>query len=270
MASYIDDSDQREALTSRTSDDDDNGETDDATKVGHGGRVRSSRASWTLGIAGSALALVVLLAVVPRRLNHKTLRVSTDLDAGFVAKYQEQSSELIAQESSGGENSCSADEEYHMGLCYDKCNILTSGQYPFRQSAWTCCKAKTCSKNPFQLFSCCSHNMGFCSGYDIAGMLEGHKVCPHKPGVCLADEELFMGICYKKCALLTEKLFPYRVGPASCCKRNDASCIIQEGVKDGLTGEAMTKASFDVGGGCDDGVTKTPCKPHPPETDLTR
>lgn len=164
-------------------------------------------------------------------------------------------------------NVCADDEEEHMGLCYGKCSQLAGAEYPYRTSAWTCCKQSVCP--PFQVFRCCSHNMGFCSGYDIAGSAEGEAICPHKPGVCLADEELFLEICYMKCAVLTGGTYPYRTGPASCCKKRDASCMFEDGAKDGVNGNAIMNFTLNVGGGCNDDKKSTHCKPHPPEESLT-
>lgn len=35
---------------------------------------------------------------------------------------------------------CLKDEELLLGLCYAKCNLLTSGKYPYRVAPLTCCK----------------------------------------------------------------------------------------------------------------------------------
>lgn len=184
----------------------------------------------------------------------------------------ESSSSLLPHERTNDTNLCSDDEEMHLGLCYDKCGLLTLGTYPYRQSAWTCCREEECKRNPFRQFSCCRHNMGWCSGFDIAGMKEGNKVCPHKAGACLTDEELFLGMCYKKCSLLTRSEFPYRVAAASCCKRTDAMCAIADGAKFkfGLHGASLTMPSFNTGGGCGDDYASTPCSAHLPLKELTR
>ena len=44
---------------------------------------------------------------------------------------------------------------------------------------------------------------------------------------CLKDEELFAGICYMKCSLLTGGHAPHRVANAACCKAdNDFFCTL--------------------------------------------
>lgn len=113
--------------------------------------------------------------------------------------------------------------------------------------------------------------MGFCSGFDIAGLHEGDNVCPHKPGACLVDEEFFLGTCYKKCSLLTENIYPYRVAAATCCKVYDGTCVVDEGVVGGLglNGKSLTRDAFNVGGGCGDGSKVTDCKSHLPHVALT-
>merc|ERR1712039_942702 len=98
---------------------------------------------------------------------------------------------------------------------------------------------------------------------------EGNAVCPHKPGACLTDEELFGGMCYASCNLLTSGKYPHRVAAATCCKTNDASCLFADGAKDGLDGQSNTSATYNVGGGCGDGSSFTHCSPHPPQQALT-
>jgi len=165
-------------------------------------------------------------------------------------------------------NPCNDDEEFFGGLCYERCAVLTGGSHVYRQSPWTCCNQATCS-NVFKLSTCCRHNMGMCSGFDIAGMEEGSKVCPHNPGACLADEELFLDVCYMKCSLLTNGEYPYRTASATCCKSKGIGCWVEDGAKDGLDGQAITSSSLAVGGGCGDSHLSTPCAPHSPNQTLT-
>merc|ERR1712048_1332573 len=42
-------------------------------------------------------------------------------------------------------NLCEDNEEENGGLCYKTCDELTDGQYPFRTSAFSCCKSKPCN-----------------------------------------------------------------------------------------------------------------------------
>uniref|UniRef100_A0A7S4QU91 Uncharacterized protein n=1 Tax=Alexandrium monilatum TaxID=311494 RepID=A0A7S4QU91_9DINO len=131
-------------------------------------------------------------------------------------------------------NVCQGNEELFEGLCYKKCTLLTGGQDAIRTSPWTCCEQHPCTTN--QKLSIAARVA--CSGYAVAG--DGS--CPHKPGACLKDEELYLGVCYKKCSILTEMQFPYRVAPATCCKGSSLlDCL--DFRKDYTSGE------FAVGGG---------------------
>jgi hypothetical protein len=79
----------------------------------------------------------------------------------------------------------------------------------------------------------------------------------------LTDEELFLGVCYKKCDTLTNHDYPYRTAAATCCKHeNILDCFdIFEAVK--------TSASYDVGGGAGDGDQSTPASFHTPNPSYT-
>jgi len=236
---------------------------------------------WRLAAVGAlaAVGLLCVLGATRSSAQRAALGAAVGLsDVGAASAAQAQS--LAAQELSTKNNNntapaedlhdgnpCGNDEEEHLGLCYEKCAVLTDQKYAHRQSAWTCCNAAVCP--PFSMMSCCKHNMGWCSGFDIAGMEEGKKICPHAPGVCLTDEELFLDVCYMKCDTLTGGAYPYRTASATCCKTTDASCMFEDGVKDGLNGNAITNATFDVGGGCNDDSESTHCKPHAPQESLT-
>mmetsp|Transcript_69830 Transcript_69830/g.204386 ORF Transcript_69830/g.204386 Transcript_69830/m.204386 type:complete len:348 (-) Transcript_69830:102-1145(-) len=117
----------------------------------------------------------------------------------------------------GGAAACEGNEELFHGLCYKKCSLLTGGLDSIRTSPWTCCDSHPCGFN--QRADIGSHVA--CAGYDVAG--DGS--CPHRPGACLEDEELFLGVCYKKCSLLTDEEYPNRVGPATCCKDSGLGCL---------------------------------------------
>uniref|UniRef100_A0A7S2NFE8 Uncharacterized protein n=1 Tax=Alexandrium andersonii TaxID=327968 RepID=A0A7S2NFE8_9DINO len=130
-------------------------------------------------------------------------------------------------------NLCTRDEELFGGLCYRKCSLLTGGKDAIRTSPWTCCESHPCTVN--QKLSI--HAKVACTGFAVSG--DGS--CPHRPGACLEDEELFLGVCYKKCALLTEKEYPYRVAPATCCEDNGLNCLDFR--------NSYTSEEFAVGGG---------------------
>jgi len=132
-------------------------------------------------------------------------------------------------------NVCKGDEELLAGLCYKKCRLLTGGFSSVRTSPWTCCNQRPCRLNQ-QL------KIGMrvaCSGYDVSS----DGACPHRPGACLDDEELWLGVCYKRCRLLTDDEYPNRVAPATCCKTSGLSCL--DFRKD------YTSHEFAVGGGRD-------------------
>eukprot|EP00445_Apocalathium_hangoei_P034561 CAMPEP_0203941884 /NCGR_PEP_ID=MMETSP0359-20131031/78191_1 /ASSEMBLY_ACC=CAM_ASM_000338 /TAXON_ID=268821 /ORGANISM="Scrippsiella Hangoei, Strain SHTV-5" /LENGTH=258 /DNA_ID=CAMNT_0050872521 /DNA_START=1 /DNA_END=773 /DNA_ORIENTATION=- len=144
-------------------------------------------------------------------------------------------------------NICNDDEEQYGALCYAKCSQLAGPDHTYRQSAWTCCKQAQCSLA--NLFSCCKHDAGACSGFSIAGMQEGSAICPHAPGGCLNDEELFLGMCFMKCSVLTGGLYPHRTEVDGCCKSSTGvGCMAEEGAKDGLNGMLITNSTFAVGG----------------------
>merc|ERR1719350_2653485 len=83
-------------------------------------------------------------------------------------------------------------------------------------------------------------------GNDVAGRREGGE-CPHIPGDCLRNEELLLGQCYMKCAVLTENEYTFRTGPDTCCKyQTKFACL------DPLN--TMVSANFSVGGAVHDSI----------------
>mmetsp|Transcript_115944 Transcript_115944/g.231135 ORF Transcript_115944/g.231135 Transcript_115944/m.231135 type:complete len:384 (-) Transcript_115944:23-1174(-) len=135
-------------------------------------------------------------------------------------------------------NVCKSDEELYAGLCYRKCSLLTGGMDSIRTSPWTCCHGKPCTINQ-------KLETGFrvaCAGFAVAG--DGSS-CPHLPGACLPSEELLLGVCYKKCGLLTNHAYPNRVAPATCCKSSGLSCML-------FPWRRYTSAEFNTGGGRDE------------------
>mmetsp|Transcript_57497 Transcript_57497/g.145772 ORF Transcript_57497/g.145772 Transcript_57497/m.145772 type:complete len:261 (-) Transcript_57497:26-808(-) len=125
-------------------------------------------------------------------------------------------------------DSCHETEELFMNLCYKTCKTLTNGAFPLRTSAWTCCQA---SKIQDCFLSNQKRDLGVCSGHDVDG--EGH--CPHPPGECGPNEELFLGNCYEKCSILTQGQKPYRTTAISCCETHLAlSCFSPSHVNTGF------------------------------------
>lgn len=117
-----------------------------------------------------------------------------------------------------GKGRCEANEELYAGLCYKRCELLTAGQYPIRTSSWTCCASHPCGL---------SNQKGalgramVCNGFDVGGAgaikFGDDFPCPHAPSSCTPEEEEAFGFCYKKCSILTDGKFPYRLTAATCC-----------------------------------------------------
>lgn len=154
-------------------------------------------------------------------------------------------------------NQCEDDEELHAGLCYKKCKLLTGGTHALRTSAWSCCSMGNLS-------NCAGYtttNIGLCGGYGVSGDASGNG-CPHTPGGCLKDEELWAGSCYKMCSILTYNQLPYRTAPATCCKvKTWLSFLDFE--------NCNTDDEYHRGGGRGDHNASTPAGPHMPLLDIT-
>ena len=164
-------------------------------------------------------------------------------------------SALAPLESLNDGNKCASDEEEMLGTCYKKCVDLTGGYYPVRTSPFSCCKAEPCSFHNTRV------HMSFCSGFDVAGDQEGHG-CPNFEGACLTDEELFNGLCYKKCSLFADgATYNHRVAPNMCCSTKGFACMFPKYFK--------FSPDFAVGGGIHDGNAQTPSYPHAPMKELT-
>jgi len=154
-------------------------------------------------------------------------------------------------------NVCADDEEPHATLCYKTCSSLTGGRYPIRTTAFSCCMEEPCS-----FFNSKFTNLlEPCTGFDRAGSVEG-KGCPHAPGTCMPNEEFSLGVCYMKCAVLTNNTFPYRSAASTCCRYNNhLACL------DALN--TITNPAFNIGGGMSDGHASTPNASHIPLQALT-
>jgi hypothetical protein len=115
-----------------------------------------------------------------------------------------------------GEKSCASNEESFMGACFKKCSILTSGNYTYR----------------FAPSGCCKHEAGSMkcilpSEVDVSLPIPGYKYfvdgggnMPHLKGSCDVNEESYMGLCYKKCDLLTNDEYKFRITANTCCKKS--------------------------------------------------
>lgn len=72
--------------------------------------------------------------------------------------------------------------------------------------------------------------------------------------LCGSDEELYLGMCYKQCKILTEGTHPFRVSPYNCCKQDfSLTCVLPSEQKFNF---GTPGSGYDVAG--DGGV------PHPP------
>merc|ERR1712187_147741 len=98
-----------------------------------------------------------------------------------------------------------------------------------------------------------------CKAFDV----NGRGGCPHAKGACLIDEEFWLGVCYKKCAILTQGAYPHRSSHISCCtSRRIGECLPH-------TVNVKTSDLFGVGGGSGDGHRSTPARVHGPMPSLT-
>jgi hypothetical protein len=153
-------------------------------------------------------------------------------------------------------NTCADDEELFMGLCYKKCEQLTNSSHNVRTSAWSCCTQHAC--NPLTQMK---HSIGMCSGYDVGGDSQGPGACPHPPGSCLDNEEMFLGTCYAKCSDLTNGAYQHRFNTFQCCTTTGMSCFLPSNVD--------TSTRYAAGGGKGDYDSSTPATAHAPLTSLT-
>ncbi|CAK0820899.1 unnamed protein product [Prorocentrum cordatum] len=99
---------------------------------------------------------------------------------------------------SGGRHLCEDDEELHIKACYKRCDLLTGGEYPYRTTAWSCCKEKRCN---FLDHSMMKADLRPCDGLDVSGDsrepdAKGRR-CPFAVGTCDDDEVQHHGLCFK-------------------------------------------------------------------------
>eukprot|EP00438_Fugacium_kawagutii_P016632 Skav205652 [mRNA] locus=scaffold458:167059:187392:+ [translate_table: standard] len=81
------------------------------------------------------------------------------------------------------------------------------------------------------------------SSSPIISALQRLNFMPPKGPHCLKDEEIFAGICYMKCSLLTGGRAPFRVANTACCQQeNQFFCSL-------LQSQTAISASLAVGGG---------------------
>ncbi|CAK0869174.1 unnamed protein product, partial [Prorocentrum cordatum] len=116
--------------------------------------------------------------------------------------------------------SCKKIEELYGGMCYIKCSILTNGTHNYRLSGLSCCNgtsAMNCFYNPSQISTKSWYAAG---GGRFATKAPGNSTKCSNP-----ETEEHAGMCLKKCSLLTDGEFPYRVTVATCCKEKSLKCL---------------------------------------------
>jgi hypothetical protein len=156
-------------------------------------------------------------------------------------------------------NKCEDTEELYAGLCYQKCSILTDGDYTLRSTAFSCCKSEPCTALNSKIADTTP-----CGGYDV----NKDGGCPHSPGACLENEEMFLDMCYEKCSLLTHGKYPYRGSSFTCCKEEDViDCLNPLHLMRG--DEAVSSFNYATSGGNDDNDPATPGGVHGPLKFLT-
>lgn len=160
---------------------------------------------------------------------------------------------LVPAENNTEGNVCDDEEELFAGLCYKKCSLLTNNEASIRTSTWTCCRSHPCGVHNQRASVGASV---LCGGFGVNA--EGS--CPHPPGVCLKNEEFSLGVCYKKCSLLTNGEFRFRYSAITCCKTEGMGCLNPMNLR--------SRPSFAVGGGGGDHNAATPSLPHSPQEGL--
>lgn len=168
---------------------------------------------------------------------------------------------------------CLTNEELLLGVCYKQCSILTQGKFPYRVGAATCCMADSlmgCFDVRKDATNSDYNTGGGLGDHDQSTPNEAHPplanltesvesastsyepptLAPgaggHAPNVstCFADEELYAGLCYKKCSLLSEGAYSIRTSSWTCCANHPCGVSNQKG----SIGTAVVCNGYDVGG----------------------
>ncbi|CAK0885736.1 unnamed protein product, partial [Prorocentrum cordatum] len=100
--------------------------------------------------------------------------------------------------------------------CYKSCSDLTEGRFPSRFAPNGCCKELSLScLNP--------DDVRFSMPWPGHGMMVGGDgKAPHPPGRCDPNEEGLLGLCYKKCSILTKGEYPIREVFKAATHKSDA------------------------------------------------
>lgn len=132
---------------------------------------------------------------------------------------------------------CEDGEEKFLGECYKPCSVLTDGQFPSRFAPNGCCKELSLScLNPADArlsMPWPGHGM----------MVGGDGKAPHPPGECDPNEEAILGLCYKKCSILSQDKYPIRIASNTCCSEHPCTNLLH------LKTMGLGCNGFGVGGG---------------------
>jgi len=103
---------------------------------------------------------------------------------------------------------CREGEELFFGHCYKSCDAETNGTHPNRNDDCTCCMDSPC-------ISGSSRTLNDCARFDVN--MDGERpMQPLLPDCPYANEEIFEGLCYTKCTVMTKGLFPFRTAMNTC------------------------------------------------------
>lgn len=107
---------------------------------------------------------------------------------------------------------CKRGEEIFIDRCFVSCDHATNGEYPHRQEVCQCCKEAPCDL---------SNSSNYILDCKFATGLDGTPWhFPELPDCAEEDEELYEGLCYKQCKLLTAGHYPIRTGMNTCSNGN--------------------------------------------------
>lgn len=103
---------------------------------------------------------------------------------------------------------CKEKDRLFMDLCYVDCSVATEGKFPHRDDPCSCCQSSPCEKAIGAYAEDCLRLDKGADGKE-----------PQRPELvnCRDEtEELFDGLCYLKCEILTAKMYPARTGMNTC------------------------------------------------------
>lgn len=103
---------------------------------------------------------------------------------------------------------CKTGESLFMNMCYVDCGKATQGKFPFRDDPCTCCNSFPCDKRPGHYSQDCVKLDKSIDGRDAEG--------PRLLNCRSEFEELYEGLCYLRCDILTAQKYPIRTGMNTC------------------------------------------------------